>query len=76
MEKVQRPKTLAIEGKVINIEKIGSKSVAQFAAQLKQNGIVLDAERLEKIYNACGGGKSDEELIAIYEEQAKAAEQK
>ena len=47
---MEKPKKLAIRGKVINIEKINEKSQAQFAAQLKQNGIVLEAEELEKLY--------------------------
>lgn len=49
--KRQMPKQLAIGGKVISIEKIGEKTQAQFAAQLKQNGIVLEEERLKAIYN-------------------------
>ena len=47
---MEKPKRLAICGKVINIEKIGEKSQAQFEAQLKQNGIVLEAEELETLY--------------------------
>lgn len=72
MAKIERPQTLAIDGKVINISRIGEKSVAQFAQQLKRNGVVLDAARLQSVYDACGGGKSDEELQAL----ADAAEQK
>lgn len=48
--KQEAPKHLAIDGKVISIEKIGEKTQAQFAAQLKQNGIVLDDERLQSVY--------------------------
>lgn len=48
--KAEAPKTLAIEGKIINIENIGSKSKAQFADQLKKNGIVLEDDRLESVY--------------------------
>lgn len=50
MKLTEVPKSLAIEGKVINIENIGSKSKAQFADQLKKNGIVLDDDRLECVY--------------------------
>ena len=45
------PKSLAINGKVISIERIGEKTQAQFAAQLKQNGIVLEEERLKAVYS-------------------------
>ena len=47
---MEKSKTLAIRGKVINIEKIDQKSVAQFGAQLHQNGIDLDKEELENIH--------------------------
>lgn len=50
MKQAEAPKTLAIEGKVINIENIGSKTKAQFAAQLKANGIVLEEDRLQSVY--------------------------
>ena len=50
-QKQTMPTQLAIEGKVISIEKIGEKTKAQFAAQLKQNGIVLDDERLQSVYD-------------------------
>lgn len=49
------PTQLAIDGKVISIEKIGEKTQAQFAAQLKQNGIVLDDERLQSVYETFHG---------------------
>lgn len=45
------PKSLAINGKVISIERIGEKTQAQFAAHLKQNGIVLEEERLKAVYS-------------------------
>lgn len=69
----QRPQTLAIDGKVINISKIGEKTLAQFKAQLKQNGLEIEPERLQNVYDALGGGKSDEELAALAEqaEQSK-----
>lgn len=49
------PAQLAIDGKVISIEKIGEKTQAQFDAQLKQNGIVLDDERLQSVYETFHG---------------------
>ena len=70
-EQFSRPQSLAIDGKVISIASIATKSVKQFAAHLKQNGIVLDEARLQSVYDACGGGKSDEELEAA----AKAAQE-
>lgn len=71
-KKIERPQTLAICGKVINITKIGEKTFAQFKAQLKQNGVVADEAYLQHVYDCCGGGKSDEELAAL----AATAEQK
>ena len=62
--KIERPQTLAICGKVINISKIGEKTFAQFKAQLKQNGVEADEEYLHHVYDACNGGVSDEELAA------------
>lgn len=54
MEK--KPTKLAICGKVISIEKIGEKSLAQFKQQLRQNKLQVSDERAEKVYNAlCGG---------------------
>lgn len=49
------PAQLAIDGKVISIENIGEKTQAQFAAQLKQNGIILDDERLQSVYETFHG---------------------
>ena len=72
MEKeFKRTTTLAIDGKVINVAKIGEKTLAQFKQQLKQNGLEIDPERLQKVYDSLGGGKSDEELIALYNENKK-----
>lgn len=44
-------KKLAIKGKIIDFSKIREKSVAQFKAQLKQNGIVLSERENETLYN-------------------------
>lgn len=72
MEKeFKRTTTLAIDGKVINVAKIGEKTLAQFKQQLKQNGLEIDPERLQKVYDNLGGGKSDEELIALFNESNK-----
>ena len=51
----KRPTKLAICGKVISIEKIGEKSLKQFASQLKLAGVVADAAYIEHVYNQCGG---------------------
>ena len=73
-KKIERPQTLAIDGKVINIFKIAEKTLAQFKQQLKQNGLTIDDARAEKLYIALAGGKSDEELQAMIDaadEQSK-----
>ena len=73
-EKIKRPQTLAICGKVVNISKIGEKTFAQFKAQLKQNGIEAEDAYFQHVYATCNGGVSDEELQARIE--AAKAEQK
>lgn len=50
-QEIKHATKLALCGKVVNIEKILEKSKAQFAAQLKQNGIELPAAELETLYN-------------------------
>lgn len=72
----KKPTQLAIDGKVISIEKIGEKSLAQFAAQLKQNGIVLEQERLERVYAHCRGEKTAKEQAIEAQEKAKAEQAK
>lgn len=57
----QKPKKLAIGGKVISIEKIGEKSLAQWKAQLKLAGVSVSDERAEMIYNLCGGRDANPE---------------
>lgn len=76
METTKRPTQLAIDGKVISIEKIGEKSLAQFKAQLKQNGLQIEDERAKRVYDACYGGKSNEEIAAMIKEAEEAAKQK
>jgi hypothetical protein len=46
----KRPTQLAIDGKVISIEKIGEKSLAQWKAQLKLAGLTVEDERAEFLY--------------------------
>ena len=50
-QEIKKPTKLAICGKIVNIEKILEKSQAQFAAQLKANGIELPTAELETLYN-------------------------
>lgn len=73
MEKKKQtmPTQLAIEGKVISIEKIGEKTKAQFAAQLKQNGIVLDDERLQSVYDTF-----HDMAVSIAEQEAQSEQEK
>lgn len=61
---IERPQTLCICGKKISIEKILDKSQAQFAAQLKQNGIVLPEAELSKLYQSLTHVPTEEELAA------------
>ena len=67
MAKVERVKTLAIDGKTIDISRIGEKTLAQFRAQLKQNGLDVEPARSQNVYESLGGGKTDEELQAQIE---------
>ena len=46
----KRPTQLAIDGKVISIEKIAEKSLAQWKAQLKLAGLTIEDERAEFLY--------------------------
>lgn len=64
---------LAIAGKVIDITKIGEKSQAQFAAQLKMVGVVLPEERLAELYTQLhDGAQFEKEWEAMTEEQREA----
>lgn len=51
----KKPSKLAICGKVISVDKIGEKSLAQFKSQLKLAGVEADAAYIEHVYNAIGG---------------------
>ena len=53
-----KPTKLAIDGKVISVEKIADKSLAQWKAQLKNAGLNVDDERAEKLYNYFKGGSA------------------
>ena len=66
-QEFKRPTTLAIDGKQVNVSKIGEKTLAQFKQQLKQNGLEIDPERAASVYNSLGGGKTDAEIIAEIE---------
>lgn len=77
-------KKLAIAGKVIDISKIGEKSQAQFAAQLKMVGVVLPEARLAELYTQLHDGAvtekkvatmSDEEREAFYAQMKAASEE-
>lgn len=46
----KRPTQLAIDGKIISIEKIGEKSLAQWKNQLKLAGLTIEDERAEFLY--------------------------
>lgn len=46
----KKPTQLAIDGKVISIEKVAEKSLAQWKAQLKLAGLTIEDERAEFLY--------------------------
>lgn len=46
----KRPTKLAIDGKIISIEKIGEKSLAQWKNQLKLAGLSIEDKRAEYLY--------------------------
>lgn len=66
-----KPTKLAIAGKVINVEKIGEKTLAQFKAQLKQNGIVIEDARAEKLWLNLRGELTEEQKEAKAAAEAK-----
>ena len=75
MEKI-KPTKLAIAGKVIDISKIGEKTLAQFRAQLKQNGVTIEEDSLERLYVNLRGELTEEQKAMKAEAEAKAAEMK
>lgn len=68
------PTKLAIDGKVINIEKISEKTLAQFKAQLKQNGLTIDDARAEQVYLNCRGELTAEQAARKAAVEAKVAQ--
>ena len=75
MEK-KKPTKLAIGGKIINVEKIGEKSLAQFRQQLKQNGVTVEDATSERLWMNLRGELTDEQKAAKAEAEAKVAELK
>lgn len=71
-----KPTKLAIDGKVISIEKIGEKSLAQWKAQLKNAGLTIDDERAEKLWLNLRGELTPEQQEAKDAAEAKAAQLK
>lgn len=72
----KKPTKLAIGGKIINVEKIGEKSLAQFRQQLKQNGITVEEATSERLWMNLRGELTDEQKAAKAAAEAKAAELK
>lgn len=72
----KKPTKLAIGGKIINVEKIGEKSLAQFRQQLKQNGATVEDATSERLWMNLRGELTDEQKAAKAEAEAKAAEMK
>ena len=68
------PTKLAIDGKIISIEKIAEKSLAQWKAQLKNAGLTIDDERAEKLWLNLRGELTEEQQAAKAAAEAKAAE--
>lgn len=69
----KKPTKLAICGKAISIEKIGEKSLAQWKAQLKNEGISVDATTAERLYLNLRGELTPEQRAAKEAAEAKAA---
>ena len=72
----KKPTKLAIGGKIINVEKIGEKSLAQFRQQLKQNGVTVEEATSERLWMNLRGELTDEQKAAKEAAEAKAAEMK
>lgn len=67
-----KPTRLAIDGKIISIEKIADKSLAQWKAQLKNAGLSVDDERAEKLWINLRGELTEEQQAAKAAAEAKA----
>ena len=66
-------KILGINGKTVDITNIANKSKAQFAAQLKQAGVIIDDERLESVYNSLHEPAVDEAATKDITDEEKQA---
>ena len=69
-----KPTKLAIDGKIISVEKIAEKSLAQWKAQLKNAGLTIDDARAEKLWLNLRGELTEEQQAAKAAAEAKAAE--
>lgn len=72
----KKPTKLAICGKVISIEKIGEKSLAQWKNQLRLCGVSVDEATAERLYLNLRGELTPEQKAAKEAAEAKAAEMK
>lgn len=68
---------LAIDGKIISIEKIGEKSLAQWKNQLKLAGLSIEDKRAEYLYTELRKRierEAQKEQAAQAEQEAQAAQ--
>ena len=77
----KKPTKLAICGKVISIEKIGEKSLAQWKNQLRLAGISVDEATAERLYLNMRGEltpeqQADKEAAEKHAAELKAAAEK
>ena len=72
----KKPTKLAIGGKVISIEKIGEKSLAQWKNQLRLAGISVDEETADRLYLNLRGELTPEQKAAKEAAEKHAAELK
>lgn len=66
-----RTKRLAIGGKVIDVSEISEKSLAQFRAQLKQNGLTVEDAASERLWMNLRGELTEEQKADKAEAEAK-----
>lgn len=69
---------LAIDGKIISIEKIGEKSLAQWKNQLKLAGLSIEDKRAEYLYTELRKRierEAQKEQAAQAEQEAQAAQE-
>lgn len=72
----KKPTKLAICGKVISIEKIGEKSLAQWKNQLRLCGVSVDEATAERLYLNLRGELTPEQKAAKEAAEKRAAELK